>query len=73
MLVNWFSDVESEITFGRKELWTKTREWGSSLGCFVDILVSQYAPVAWYRYEGYACVGKGGEENVGALNERMFG
>ena len=29
--------------------------------------------MAWYPYEDYVCVVKGGEENVDALNKRVAG
>ena len=36
-------------------------------------LSAQIARVAWYPCEAYICVGKCGEENVDALNNRVVG
>ena len=49
------------------------RDYGGRRRNRADTLVSQYAPVAWYPYEDYVCVVKGGEENVDALNKRVAG
>ena len=38
-----------------------------------DILISQWVSAAWYPHEGYVRVGKDGEEDVDALNERVVG